>query len=218
MSKSILRRKPSVVGVATMLLALLVAGVPNAPAASGTPATALPVGLEALGLERAEATGDDAPPPPPVGADGVRLEGSWDGPWTFRNNSSNKCMDILGASKADGAKAVQYTCVPGGESQKWYLWLVIETLGANGYRIGNSYSGKCLIPINSQRGGEVVQWPCSNAENRIWWTDNSRFDTWRNDVTGYYLEVAGASASNFARIVSWSWHGRAHQRWALWDA
>lgn len=207
----------AVAGLVTLALGLLSGGM-SAPAASATPETVVVAGME---MVQVPDSGDSTPPPPPVGSDGVRLAGSWEGPWTFRNDNSNRCMDILGASKAEGARAVQYTCVPGGVSQKWYLWVVVETLASNGYYIGNANSGKCVTPHSIHRGGEVLQWTCSGAESQIWWTPNTSADsykTWRNDLTGYYLEVQGGSLSNFAKIVSWTWHGRAHQRWTLWDA
>jgi hypothetical protein len=162
-----------------------------------------------------------APPAPPVGADGVRLEGSWVGPFTFVNVHSGKCMDILGASMALEARAVQYTCVPGGVSQQWFIWLVTELQFRNSYYIGNAHSGQCLTPLSGARGVEVVQTLCVNGASQDWWVENSgnpEWDrNWENDYSGFYLEVAGASTSNFAGIVQWTYHGRAHQEWELWD-
>lgn len=211
-----MRRISIVPTVVAMLLAIGVSAVVMAPAAAQAGEKATPAPTKSY-MEPHLSIGVFAPPPAPIGADGVRLEGSWRGPWTWKNVHSNKCMDILGASTAPEARAVQYTCVYGGVSQQWFLWLVTETTFNNSYYIGNAHSGQCLTPLSSARGAELVQTYCVNGASQDWWTPIDSYRTWRNDYTGYLIEVDRASSSNFARIVQWSGHDYTHQQWELWD-
>lgn len=210
-------RKVSMMPMVTAFLVYIgVSAAVVTPAAAQADDNATPASAMSY-VEPYLSTGVLTPPPVPVGADGNRLKGSWIGPWTWKNVHSNKCMDILGASTAPEARAVQYTCVYGGVSQQWFLWLVTETSFNNSYYIGNAHSGQCLTPLNTARGAELVQTHCVGGASQDWWTAIDSYRTWRNDYTNYWVEVDRASSSNFARIVQWSGHDYTHQQWELWD-
>nr|MDT0659503.1 RICIN domain-containing protein [Micromonospora sp. DSM 115978] len=154
------------------------------------------------------------PPPPPVTSDGVQLQGSWVGPYTVHNLNSERCLDINGASTANGALAVQYRCVAGGVSQMWWSWFV-EGDGFIAFQLhANAHSGKCIRPVSTARNVAVVQQPCVITPIQIWSNTDARTQ-YRNEASGYCFEVQGGSLADFARIVQWDCHGRAHQRW-LW--
>jgi chitosanase len=71
-----------------------------------------------------------------------------------------KCMDVSGASTANGAKVQLYDC-NGTNAQKWT---------ATGGQLVNTGSGKCLDATgNSSANGTQLQiWTCSGAANQKW--------------------------------------------------
>jgi|SRR5882757_1448993 len=155
----------------------------------------------------------DMPEPPSIPViEGAVTPASWVGPYTFRNLNSGKCLDILGASQSDGARAVQYTCVAGGRSQMWLMDHVIPDAFWAGYYIGNVHSGKCLTG-GLPRGSEVFQTTCVGSDYQIWMKHVDRPNIYRNYATGLCMEVAGAGTANFAPILSWDCHHQAHQVW-----
>ena len=72
---------------------------------------------------------------------------------------SGKCLDVTGASTADGAAVIQWTC-GSGTNQQW-------TLASNGSIVSRS-SGKCLdVPGFSTTDGTALdQWACNGGANQ----------------------------------------------------
>ncbi|MCK2218458.1 RICIN domain-containing protein [Actinomadura sp. ATCC 31491] len=160
-----------------------------------------------------------APPPPPVTTDGVQLQGSWIGPYTYRNLNSGRCLDILGASKDLGAPAVQYRCVAGGVSQMWYLWHTEGDGSIDFHLIGNAYSGKCLMAWNHDLKAPIKQIGCyTGTPEQVWITKSTELNIHLNDGTNLCMEVIGGSLADFAAIVQWTCHHRAHQVWLRYNA
>ena len=202
-------RRFSVISIVATLLISMAVGVtatafadPQVDDVAGSPSK----------LELGNSPGEPKPPSIPVATDGVLTPASWVGPYTFRNYNSGKCLDILGASQSDTAKAVQYTCVAGGRSQMWLMDHVIPDAFWAGYRIGNVHSGKCLTS-GFPRGSAVYQTTCVESDYQIWMRHVDRPNIYRNYVTGFCMEVAGAGTANFAPILSWDCHHQAHQVW-----
>ena len=196
------KRRSSIAAILLGFVVVLLLGVP--PHASGS----------AQDSPRAALT----PPPPPVDANGIALAGSWHGPYTFRNFNSGKCLDILGASTKDGAPAVQYTCAPFGRSQTWWLWQMPGGSQHSFNLFMNDYSGKCIMPYTGSRGAEVRQYPCYEYEIMTWANTINDPNLYYNYGTGFAMEVNGASKANFARVLQWTKHGRAHQIWLRYNA
>jgi hypothetical protein len=61
-----------------------------------------------------------APPPPPV-LDGVQLQGSWEGPYTYRNLNSGMCLEVGNQATHNLAPANQWACTAGWTQQMWYM-------------------------------------------------------------------------------------------------
>ena len=97
------------------------------------------------------------------------------GYWHIWNANSGKCLNVQGASKADSAKIIQYTCQ--GISKYNDQWALIPTgrTGANGdlYFIQNRNSLKCLNAqgASSANGTDIIQYGCRWAWNTVftWW-------------------------------------------------
>lgn len=173
-------------------------------------------------IEAVPATTDDvpAPPPPPVTNDGVQLQGSWIGPYTYRNLNSGRCLDIRGASKDSGAQAVQYRCIAGRTSQMWYLWHTEGDGSIDFHLIANGNSGKCLEPIPSAtRGAPLLQYNCYlGLDNQVWYNTSTYPNVQVNDASHYCMEVQGGSLADLTKIVQWDCHRRAHQTWLRYNA
>ncbi|GGM07067.1 RICIN domain-containing protein [Dactylosporangium sucinum] len=91
------------------------------------------------------------------------LDGSQD---TFRwvNAQDNRCLDVNGGSKDNGAQIVQWDC-HGGPNQQWRL-----QRDGDGYRLVSVNSGKC-IGVDGGRtdpGAEARQWDCDGSPNQRW--------------------------------------------------
>ncbi|WP_286158122.1 RICIN domain-containing protein [Streptomyces sp. CB03911] len=79
---------------------------------------------------------------------------------------SGLCLDMSGASTADGALAVQNTC-NGQTSQQWQ---VQKVTGTNYVRLIARHSGKCLDVTNQStaNGTALEQWTCGTGTNQQW--------------------------------------------------
>jgi hypothetical protein len=136
------------------------------------------------------------------------------GQYTARAASSGLCLDIAGASTADGAKAQQSACSAGAASQSF------EFFGDAGgsYRITNTNSGKVLdvTDRSTANGARVQQWTAGGS-------DNQRFDaavdgagfTLRGHASGRCMDVVDNSTAPGAAIQQWDCAGSANQRWLL---
>jgi hypothetical protein len=85
------------------------------------------------------------------------------GYYTLKLENSGKCVDVVGASKADGALVEQDSC-SGGSNQEWTLFSPVPT------NIISRNSGKCLSIGNSPQatgaGDLADQWTCAGGTNQ----------------------------------------------------
>ncbi|MFH9614760.1 ricin-type beta-trefoil lectin domain protein [Streptomyces pratensis] len=104
------------------------------------------------------------------GSAGARLtirtcDGAADQRWDFRPDgtarSQGLCMDLVGASKDNGA-AIQVAACTGAAAQQFHL-NATEDLVAQ-------YAGKCVDVYDSRSadGTPAVLWPCTGAANQTW--------------------------------------------------
>jgi len=84
-------------------------------------------------------------------------------------NSTGKCVDVTGASTADGAWLQQWDCLGAGQANQ--LWDPTPIAGQPPYEAFIAkHSGKCMDVLgNSQsNGGRIGQWGCSWGGNQQW--------------------------------------------------
>jgi Ricin-type beta-trefoil lectin domain len=115
------------------------------------------------------------------------------------NNSSlvngiNKCIDIYGASTANGANTIQWDC-HGGNNQRF-------TYNANDKTIKVTHSGKCLSVTanNMKEGGQVLQYDCTGSANQKWDLNDDK--TISLSGTDLSLTTFGANNNGAAYYVS----------------
>ncbi|MFD2352970.1 ricin-type beta-trefoil lectin domain protein [Nonomuraea ferruginea] len=119
----------------------------------------------------------------------------------FKGVGSNRCLDVNGASQANGALAQLWDC-NGQANQQWTV------TSAGELRV---YGGKCL-DVNgagTADGTAVIIWDCNGQNNQKWRlnTDGSITAVGANKC----LDVNGTANGTKARI--WTCTGGTNQRW-----
>ncbi|MDG4856616.1 PHB depolymerase family esterase [Streptomyces sp. T-3] len=118
--------------------------------------------------------------------------------------ASGRCVDVSGASPANGGQAQIWDCHSGANQ----LWT--RTAGSE-LRV---YGGKCLDVSGrgTADGTSVIIWDCSGQNNQQW-----RFNA-DGTITavgaGKCLDVPGNATANGTKLQIWTCHGGSNQRWA----
>jgi len=158
------------------------------------------------------ATAKDSTPPAPAPAPAPAPTAKQ---YTVKSSFSNLCLDIAGASTADGAKVVQQNC-SGAASQVFSF--VPDTSGT--YRIVNMNSGRSLdvTDVSTANGALIQQWANSSGANQ-------RFAMLTDTATGTVrlqaahsarcVDVKDWNSAPGAGIQQWDCSVNANQKWAL---
>ncbi|MFD1149130.1 ricin-type beta-trefoil lectin domain protein [Saccharothrix hoggarensis] len=117
---------------------------------------------------------------------------------------AGKCVDVAGASSADGTAVQLYTC-NGTAAQQW-------TRPGDGTLRA---LGKCLdIKDHGTADGAQLQlWSCAGGANQQW-THTSGRDL-VNPATGKCVDVTGNTSADGTRLQIWTCTGGANQKWNL---
>ena len=130
---------------------------------------------------------------------------------------SGKCLDVNGASTADGADVLQFSC-HGGQNQKWD----IEPTSDGYYRLLARHSGKALeVAGSSIADGALVQQRMVQGGANQQWSFESTGDGYYRLIarhSGKALDVSGVSMDDGAPVIQWTPHGGANQQWLLRSA
>jgi lysophospholipase L1-like esterase len=120
------------------------------------------------------------------------------------NPQSNRCLDISGASTADGAQAIIWDC-HGGTNQRW------TRTAANELRV---YGDRCLdVNANGTADGTKVQsWIC-NGTSAQKFTFNTN-GTIVGAASGKCLDVTNNGTANGTLVQLWQCNGSGAQRWS----
>ncbi|MGP3929443.1 glycoside hydrolase family 27 protein [Nonomuraea sp. KM88] len=116
---------------------------------------------------------------------------------------SGRCLDVNGASQANGTQVVIWDCHQ-QNNQQW------TSTTAGELRV---YGNKCLDVNNAATadGTSVIIWDCNGQSNQQW-----RFNT-DGSITavgaGKCLDVAGNATANGTRLQIWTCTGASNQRW-----
>jgi type 1 glutamine amidotransferase len=112
---------------------------------------------------------------------------------------AGKCVDVSGASSADGTKIQLWTCT-GGTNQQWT-------------REGNTLRalGKCMTATGTANGANVQLSTCNGGAGQNWTTGANGSLT----NSGKCLDANGGSTANGTQLIIWSCHGGTNQRWTL---
>ncbi|MFI7643473.1 lectin [Nonomuraea sp. NPDC049400] len=141
--------------------------------------------------------------PGSIGQPGGGTPGPTPPPGAIRGVGSGRCLDVSGASQANGAQVQIWDC-NGQANQQW-------TQTASGeLRV---FGGKCLdvYARGTADGANVIIWDCNGQDNQRW-----RFNS-DGTITAVgankCLDVPNYSTANGVRLQIWSCNGGANQRW-----
>ncbi|MEO3862627.1 PQQ-dependent sugar dehydrogenase [Acrocarpospora sp. B8E8] len=133
-----------------------------------------------------------SPSPSPSGSAGA-----------LRGVASGRCLDVNGASQANGALAQIWDC-NGQSNQRW------TSTSTSELRV---YGNKCLDVSGggSADGSAVIIWDCNGQNNQKW-----RFNA-DGSITavgaGKCLDVSGAGTANGTKAHIWTCGGQNNQKW-----
>ena len=116
---------------------------------------------------------------------------------------SGRCLDVSGASQANGAQAQIWDC-NGQANQQW-------TPTASGeLRV---YGNKCLDAYEqgTANGTQVIIWDCNGQSNQQWRLNAD--GTITGMQSGLCLDVPNNATVNGTKLIIWSCNGGANQRW-----
>jgi hypothetical protein len=140
------------------------------------------------------------------------------GYYTLTARCSGKVLDVLDASKKDGAKIQQWS-LNGNIAQHWKIDPV---QGAPGYyTLTARCSGKVLdvLDASTQEGAKVQQWSLNGNIAQHWKIDPVQgapgYYTLTARCSGKALDVDGASTNDGARIQQYTHNGTTAQQWKL---
>ncbi|MFB7496193.1 RICIN domain-containing protein [Streptomyces sp. NPDC056161] len=117
---------------------------------------------------------------------------------------AGKCVDVAGASAANGTPVQLYDC-NGTAAQQW-------AVGSDGTIRA---LGKCLdVTGNGTADGSTVQlWDCTGGPNQKW-TVSAAHDI-VNPQANKCLDATGNSSANGTRLQIWTCSGGANQKWTV---
>ncbi len=124
-------------------------------------------------------------------------------PTTFRlrGQASSRCLDVSGASSANGSQLVIWDCHTNANQQFTRSGQALQVMG------------KCLdIPANAVAGTRIQIWDCHGGTNQQWNLNSN--GTISNAQNGLCLDVNGAATANGSAVIVWNCHTGANQIWA----
>ncbi|GHJ41374.1 ricin-type beta-trefoil lectin domain protein [Streptomyces sp. TS71-3] len=115
-----------------------------------------------------------------------------------------KCVDVAGASAANGTPVQLYDC-NGTAAQQWSV---------NGDTLRSL--GKCLDVVGSSTadGAKVQLWDCTGGGNQRWTVNASTHDI-VNLQANKCLDVTDNNSANSTRLQIWTCTGAANQKWTM---
>ena len=119
----------------------------------------------------------------------------------LRSEASGRCLDVSGASSANGTQVQIWDCHTGTNQQFTQNGAALQVMG------------KCLdVPTNAAAGARVQIWDCNGGANQQW--SVTAGGTITNAQSGLCLDVNGAGTANGTAAIVWTCHGGTNQRWA----
>jgi hypothetical protein len=121
----------------------------------------------------------------------------------IRSAASGRCLDVSGASQANGAQAQIWDC-NGQSNQQW------TPTSSGELRV---YGSKCL-DVNGAAtadGTAVIVWDCNGQNNQQWRLNAD--GTITAVGAGKCLDISGSGTTNGTKVQIWTCHGGANQQW-----
>ena len=130
--------------------------------------------------------------------------GSVAGGYSIVNGASGRCLEVAGASTADGAAVVEAACT--GAAQQ--IWTTVEV--EHWRQVVAVHSGKCLAVDGGSidDGGKIVQTTCAVSASQNWTLSPAAAPSeWSSKIKLPIIPVAAATLRN-GKILAWSAYDR----------
>jgi len=138
--------------------------------------------------------------------------------YTLTSKCSGKVLDVIDASKQDGAKIQQWK-LNGNPAQHWKIEPVASAPGF--YTLTSRSSGKVLdvLDASTQDGAMIQQWSLNGNAAQHWRIDPVAgapgYFILTSRCSGKVLDVINASTQDGAKIQQWKQNGNSAQYWKL---
>ncbi len=127
------------------------------------------------------------------------------GSGSVKGVASGRCLDVPGASTADGTQVQLWDC-NGQTNQTW------SSTSAGELRV---YGNKCLDAAGTGNGAKVQIYSCWGGDNQKWRVNSD--GSIQGVQSGLCLDAVGAGTGNGTKIQLYSCHGGTNQKWA-WNS
>ena len=121
--------------------------------------------------------------------------------YQLQSVSSGKCLDVAGASTANGANIQQWAC-GGADNQNW----LFTPRPDGSYRIRAQHSDKCMVALGKPAaGGDNIQQGRCIYKRSKWWVNELGGDVVELQSAKSLLcaDIEGNSTSDGANVVQW---------------
>ncbi|MEU8814807.1 pectinesterase family protein [Actinoplanes sp. NPDC048796] len=136
------------------------------------------------------------------------------GIYQLKVTKSAQCVDVPGASTANGALLQQWGCTTGAAWQQFKL----VAAGSN-YLLQNVSSGKCVdVPGAATTSVQLQQWGCAGGQaNQQWRLNPSGTDTFQiiNVGSGLCMSDKDASTASGAAIIQETCTANSNKQWSF---
>lgn len=161
-------------------------------------------------------SGDTATAPSPASATpatAARSASVDPGTYRLRNAGSHQCVDVPGASKANGTKLQQWGCT---DDAAWQQFRVTAD-GDGAYQLVAAHSGQCVdLPgASTEAGTALQQWGCTPGQKHQQWRLEPNGDGYHvvSAASGQCVTVAAGGSG--AAVVQKPCTDAASHRWGL---
>ncbi|MFF4128959.1 ricin-type beta-trefoil lectin domain protein, partial [Microbispora rosea] len=148
-----------------------------------------------LGLDGTTTTTPSPSPSPTT----TPTTGGGSGP--VKGVASGRCLDVPGASTADGTQVQLWDC-NGQTNQTW------SSTSAGEIRV---YGNKCLDAAGTGNGAKVQIYSCWGGDNQKWRVNSD--GSIQGVQSGLCLDATGQGTGNGTKIQLYSCHGGTNQKW-----
>ena len=121
------------------------------------------------------------------------------------SEAAGKCLDVPGASTANGTQVKTWSC-NGGTNQRWTLTPAGEL---------RLYGNKCLEAHQqgTADGTMATIFDCNGGANQKWRVDSA--GTIIGQQSGKCVDVSGAGTADGTAVILWTCSGAGNQHWRL---
>ncbi|WP_432921437.1 extracellular catalytic domain type 1 short-chain-length polyhydroxyalkanoate depolymerase [Microbispora sp. CA-135349] len=120
----------------------------------------------------------------------------------IKGTASGRCLDVPGASTADGTQVQLWDC-NGQSNQTW------TSTSAQELRV---YGNKCLDAAGTGNGAVIQIYSCWGGDNQKWRVNSD--GSIQGVQSGLCLDAVGAGTGNGTKIQLYSCHGGTNQKWS----